>query len=136
MCCLFQCINICLASWDGELTCTRHVICSLSFVLLLMHMGLRCFQRKKIRCETECLIFQKKREARGAALRNFILKHALSLEEQTVVMMDPWKICYDNTTRKTPSSADSASLRKQKLLQKFQMGLTHLRNAREKPLCT
>lgn len=52
-----------------------------------------------------------KRKARVAALRNFILRHALSIEESTVLMMDPWKICYDNTTRKTPSSADGASLR-------------------------
>lgn len=77
-----------------------------------------------------------KRKAWVAALRNFILRYALSLEEPTVLMMNLWKICYNNTTRKPPSSADGASLRQQKLFQRFQMVFTHSRNTRENPFCT
>lgn len=118
-----------------------HQTCHLFFVICpVTHASMTQMfsDLKKLRCETVCIIFQtlSKRKAWVAALRNFILRYALSLEEPTVLVMNLWKICYNNTTRKPPSSADGASLRQQKLFQRFQMVFTHSRNTRENPFCT
>lgn len=54
-----------------------------------------------------------KREAWVAALRSFIPRYALSVGEAVVVMIDPWKICY-NTIEKLflQQAADTRDSRK------------------------
>lgn len=74
-----------------------------------------------------------KRETWVAALRSFILRYALSVGEVVVVMIDPWKICYNTIEKLFLQQAADTRDSRNSFRNSRRVLLT--REMSEKPLC-